>query len=79
MNHEMFYAVLSEKRANDGCTPLMRQRFDNETDAIEIARQWAAKSDHGGKYTVYQCVAVGTAQRSAPPVQYTNFNTGEVS
>lgn len=65
-----FFMVCSELRLQEGCTPYMRARFATESEAIETAKEWAAKSDHGGIYTVYECRAVGSAQKSTPPVDW---------
>lgn len=64
-----FFFVASQKRLADG-TPYMRKRFATEKEAVECANKWAVASEHGGKYIVYNVVAVGESQRSEPPVKY---------
>lgn len=77
MNDYKFFFVASQKRLADG-TPYMRERFTTEKDARECANRWAAKSEHGGKYIVFNVVAVGEAQRAEPPVKYRKIRTKRV-
>lgn len=69
MDDYKFFFVASQKRLENG-TPYMRERFATEKEAITCASEWAAKSEHGGKYIVYNVTAVGEAQRAEPPVKY---------
>lgn len=72
-----FFFVASKARLPNG-TPFMRHRFATEKEAIAIATTWAEKSEHGGEYIVFKCVAVGEAQRSAPPVAYRKIKAKRV-
>jgi hypothetical protein len=77
MNDYHFYFVASQKRLIDGCTPYLRRRCATQEEAIAVAREWAGQSEHGGKYIVYRCNAIGEAQRAAPPTTFTYLVPGE--
>lgn len=77
VNDYQFFFVASQKRLADG-TPYMRERFTTEKEAITCANLWAGKSEHGGKYIVFNVVAVGEAQRAEPPVKYRKIRAKRV-
>jgi hypothetical protein len=70
MDYTIFYMVCSELRLKEDKTPYMRERFGSMSEAIEKAKIWAAKSEHGGVYSVYECRLLGGAQKDSPPVNW---------